>query len=273
VTRLEDDIRAVLRSQADAMQVPEPHPGSTTVALVDSERTPTQPEGRHRWPLVAVAAAVVAIVAGAFVITARDDSSDQVPAGPPTTVAQPTTISQPVEVTANADLSPMVEAYNAGRLDDYMMFFAPTSTFYGCCPKVEHRAASAAFMAANDRWILTGCTGTNANTVTCDSARRDDFHGAGGLELTEHLEFKFDTRGLITSYGTEPDVVLSDYYAFDRAFAAWLLDTHPEAARNYYTFLYDIGPLSKMPVAAKVPTALEYVDEFLAHPGNHAVEA
>jgi hypothetical protein len=247
---------------------------STTVTLIDTEPTSTQPEGRRRWPIIAVAAAaVVAIVVGAVVLAARDDSNYQVPAGPPTTVAQPTTISQrPVDVTANADLSPMVEAYNAGRLDDFMMFFAPTATFYDCCTKVEHRAASAAFMAANDRWTLSGCTGTNANTVTCDSVRRDDFHGAAGLVLTEHLEFEFDTRGLITSYGTEPDVLLSDYYAFDRAFAAWLLDTHPEVARNYYTFLYAIGPLSKMPVAAKVPTALEYVDEFLAQPGNHPVE-
>ena len=59
---------------------------STTVTLIDTEPAPTQPEGRHRWPIIAVAAAaVVAIVVGAVMLAARDDSEPPVPAD--TTVA------------------------------------------------------------------------------------------------------------------------------------------------------------------------------------------
>ena len=77
MNRLEDDIRTVLRSQADAMQVPEPQFGSTTMTLIDNESDRTQTEIRPRWPIVAVAAAaIVAIVAGGLVIATRDDADD-----------------------------------------------------------------------------------------------------------------------------------------------------------------------------------------------------
>ena len=66
---------------------------STTVTLIDTEPTPTQPDGRHRWPIIVVAAAaVVAIGVGGLVIATRDeDPTGQVAADQPTTVAQPTT--------------------------------------------------------------------------------------------------------------------------------------------------------------------------------------
>ena len=68
-------------------------PRSTTVTLIDTEPTPSQPEGRHRWPIVAAAAAAAAaIVVGGLVIATRDDDPTRdVPAAQPTTVAQPTT--------------------------------------------------------------------------------------------------------------------------------------------------------------------------------------
>ena len=40
---------------------------SSTMTLIATEPAPTQPDGRHRWPIIAVAAAaVVAIVVGAL---------------------------------------------------------------------------------------------------------------------------------------------------------------------------------------------------------------
>ena len=97
MNRLEDDIRAVLRSQADAMQVPEPHPGSPTVRLIGLQRTPTQPKGRNLWPIVvAAAAAVVGIAASGLVIATREDPTREV-----ATAAQPATVVQPpTEFTA-----------------------------------------------------------------------------------------------------------------------------------------------------------------------------
>ena len=90
---------------------------STTVTLIDTETTPAQPESRHRWSIMALAAAVVAIGVGVVVLAARDDSSEQIPAGPPTIVAQPTTVAQPatvsqppVEFTACIDPGPTVHS-------------------------------------------------------------------------------------------------------------------------------------------------------------------
>ena len=71
---------------------------STTVTLIDSESTQTQPNGRHRWSIIAVAAAVVAIVVGALLLVARDDSEPVVPAD--TTVVPGTAEPQvPADIT------------------------------------------------------------------------------------------------------------------------------------------------------------------------------
>ena len=95
---LEDDIRTVLRSQADAMQVPEPHPEGATGQLIRFEPTPTRHEDRNGWPIIAMAAAaaVVGIAVGGLVIATREeDPTREVAASQPATVAQP-----PVAFTA-----------------------------------------------------------------------------------------------------------------------------------------------------------------------------
>jgi hypothetical protein len=73
---------------------------STSVTLIDPEPTPTQPEGRHRWPIIAVAAAAVVVigVGGVVIATRNDDPSGDVPAAQPTTVAPSTTAAQPAAV-------------------------------------------------------------------------------------------------------------------------------------------------------------------------------
>ncbi len=51
------------------------------MTLTATEPASTQPDGRHRWPIIAVAAAtVVAIVVGALMLADRDDSAPPVPA-------------------------------------------------------------------------------------------------------------------------------------------------------------------------------------------------
>jgi hypothetical protein len=83
---------------------------STTVTLIDIEPAATQPEGRHRWPIIAVAAAaVVAIVVGAVMLAAREDSEPPVPAD--TTVA---TVAPDVPDDATA-----AEEVARGFLDTY----------------------------------------------------------------------------------------------------------------------------------------------------------
>ncbi len=51
------------------------------MTLIATEPAPTQPDRRHRWPIIAVAAAtVVAIAVGALMLADRDDSAPPVPA-------------------------------------------------------------------------------------------------------------------------------------------------------------------------------------------------
>lgn len=57
-------------------------PRTDTVTLIDSDLTPTQPDSARRWPVIAVAAALVAIVVGALMFAARDDSAP-IPADTP----------------------------------------------------------------------------------------------------------------------------------------------------------------------------------------------
>jgi hypothetical protein len=116
VNRLEDDIRAVLRSQADAMHVPEPHPRSTTVTLIETPPPSTQPSGRNRWLIIAAAAVVAIVVAGLVIATRDDDAADEVPTNQPTTVATVTVAEQslqaaqpPVEFTACTFAGPEVQ--------------------------------------------------------------------------------------------------------------------------------------------------------------------
>ena len=63
---------------------------STSVTVIDTEPTPTQPDGRHRWLIISTAAAAAAaIVGGGLVIATRsDDSIREIAANQPTTVAQ-----------------------------------------------------------------------------------------------------------------------------------------------------------------------------------------
>jgi hypothetical protein len=59
---------------------------ATTVTLVESEPSLIRSEDRHRWPIIAFAAALLAIVVGGLILTVRnDDSTVEVPADPPTT--------------------------------------------------------------------------------------------------------------------------------------------------------------------------------------------
>jgi hypothetical protein len=84
---------------------------TTTVTWIDTE-PPTRRNGRHRWPLIAVAAAVVAIAVGGLVVATRNDDPTRElrpAAQPTTTVVQPSAVAQPpVEVTACINPGPAV---------------------------------------------------------------------------------------------------------------------------------------------------------------------
>src|SRR5688572_27554841 len=70
---------------------------SASVTLIDTEPAATQVEGSHRWPIIAVAAAVTAIVVGGLMVATRtDDPTGEVPADQPATTA-PSSVAQVTE--------------------------------------------------------------------------------------------------------------------------------------------------------------------------------
>jgi hypothetical protein len=87
---------------------------STTVTLIDTEPTPTGPMHRHRWPIIAVAAAaVVAIVVGGLVLANRDDhANEQIPAA--TTVAP-----DPPDASIDPDADQVAAEHALFRLSDF----------------------------------------------------------------------------------------------------------------------------------------------------------
>lgn len=77
---------------------------STTVTLTDTEPTPSQPKGRRRWSIIAVAAAAVVTigVVGLVIATRNDDPTGDVTANQPTTVGPPSTVNPPTTVAPPA---------------------------------------------------------------------------------------------------------------------------------------------------------------------------
>ena len=91
---------------------------STTVTLTDTEPTPTRPEHRHRWPIIAIAAAVVAILVGGLVLVTRDDDpNEQIPAA--TTVVPDASAAEAEEIARG-----FVDAYVAGDADRALNYLA-----------------------------------------------------------------------------------------------------------------------------------------------------
>ena len=82
---------------------------------------------RRRWPIITVAAAVVAIVVGGLALVTRDDTSGpHIPAAPPATAPATTTTATPAEVTAAEETARAVidaeNAYDVDRLLSYLDF-------------------------------------------------------------------------------------------------------------------------------------------------------
>jgi hypothetical protein len=109
---------------------------SSTVTLIDTETTRPGPPTGHRWPIIAAAAAVVAIVVSVLWLIARDDDpSNQVPAG--TTVPASTAVKADVPLAEGIYRTPELTREQvfasgvAAGFDraDIEAFIAPTGSF------------------------------------------------------------------------------------------------------------------------------------------------
>ena len=72
------------------------HGDTVTVSLIDSEPTPSPSRGLRRWPIIAVAAALVAIAVGGLMLVVGEHQTSKVPADQPATNA-PTSVAQVTE--------------------------------------------------------------------------------------------------------------------------------------------------------------------------------
>ena len=232
-------------------------PSQTGTSRDDSRRN------RRLWigGLAAAAAAAVLVVVGFVVATGDDDPTVEV--GPPTVAESDDLLTQRTAVIEEA-----TRLYSEGRLDDLDGLLADGLGFTGARrPLVE------SVVAANDQWTLEGPCQASPTAVFCPMAFGDDFHGAGGLEVRGNVSFRFNEANKIR----EVDIVQMDgflaYDAFDKAFATWFAENHPEAAAEYGPFLrVDIDSDPYMPDAEDMVTALQYVDEFVAQSDKYPID-
>ena len=133
----EDEVIQLLE-QADPVRRIEPGPSVDAVGYLDALRTrgttvtltdtgPTAKPGlghRRRWPIIAVAAAVVAIVVAGLALVARDQTSGpHIPAAPPATAPATTTTATPAEATAAEETARgFIDAENAYDVDRMLTY-------------------------------------------------------------------------------------------------------------------------------------------------------
>ena len=114
---LEDDIRAVLHSQADAMQVPEPRLARSLTLI----RLTPQQHPRRRWMLAAAAVLLVVVAAVVFVQRGSHKPAVVTTTTPPTTPPDTTTPDVASTTIANGWLAFAEEESGLGDVDIYLV--------------------------------------------------------------------------------------------------------------------------------------------------------
>ena len=160
----------------------------------------------------------------------------------------------------------MLAAYNQARSDDWRAsFLGPPELGNGLGPNAE-----ASFMAAAGRWELIGPCVTEPEVVICPTHRSDAFYGVGGFDHDARFVFFFapHTDDLI-GYEVAEDAGPSDWFdghgAFELAFIEWLERAHPDVSVSR-------GPDWIGIATADMPTALQYVAEFVAQSDVYPIE-
>lgn len=218
----------------------------------ETRRTPAEHRRpRRRWPLVAAAAAGIAVLAIGFSVADDGDRVELAPAEAPD--ADPLTLR-----TALVD--DFVDAYNTGDPAAVADRFVPSAS-----PVQPAKLADPAFQTAGDRWTRTGpCRLGSGDDVICPIRHRDDFHGAAGLSIEEDHVFRFADSLVerIVLLDADP---WDDHHAFRAAFRSWVDAEHPEASIGWFPPVGSYSDeLADMPTAEGMSVALGLLDEFLA---------
>jgi len=208
---------------------------STTVTLIDTEPNPTRPEGRHRWPIIAVAAAAVVAVVGALVLAAREDSEPEVPSDTTVVPDVPDDATAPEEIARE-----FLDAYAANDADQALTYISE-SAIAALWGSVEAFRGDLAWNAATGykmmmvgdcEWLdnIEGPTGKWAGiTVRCGF----DFHQLGsdalGIDAYRDNYWDLTVRGReiisAASKAAEADRWITEIWS---PFGRWIKAEHPD---------------------------------------------
>lgn len=235
----------------------------------------TSPKERppRRNLILATAAIAIAVIVGLVVFLPEDDPQvgDQqpVPTTTPTPVTEPevpTTLSvEEATLAANtATLEAMIAARNSGDFEEWVSYLADEAEVFASPDPASWTDWQRAVMAANEQWTIDGeCRSTTPSTrFVCPMTLRNDFHGPAGLYFTvPAMVIMFDDSGKIDTIVTDNWDIAGEPEEYNSAFEVWIANAYPDA---YATFGPSVEGEGGLPNAEAMPTALEYVDEFIA---------
>jgi hypothetical protein len=175
-------------------------------------------------------------------------------------------VNDPDAAEAVAVVEAAYAAYNAGETEAWLAAVWPQG--FESNELVGFGEVYAASVAAGARVHTIDCVphgfgdwliGENGAAVAgqrvrCATEETNNFHIPAGLEAT-FVSAWVVADGIIIAFEAEDDFGESE--AFNLEFRNWLARNHKEAALGYNTFPW------MFPKADSVPTALEYVDEFV----------
>lgn len=137
-------------------------------------------------------------------------------------------------------------------------------------------AVTRAELAADGRIEISGCVSRGLGEwpgvadpgtpvavgyyFTCNAVRTNALHAAAGLELASTYNWVV-ADGEIVAVSSEESA--NAWFDFPRQFELWLEDTHPTVWADM-EFVRSAQFSDSFPAESSIPTALEYIDEYVA---------
>ncbi len=241
---------------------------SSTMTMPDTIERDRHDDTGHRWGRWVAAAALVA--AAGLTILLTGPNSEPSPVGALADPATGTTV--PVTTTSEAQFAErvtsfesMVEVYNSGDFEAWRSLLVDNPSLFGArVESDEDWEAQRSWLAANEVWTITGECGPagNPQRILCPATLANDFMAPAGLRWTiPQLRILFSDDGQVVAIDANHWEIAGDPEDYFEAFDSWLADAHPEV---HAAFGPRVDGWGLLPGAQDMPTALEYVDEFLA---------
>lgn len=170
-------------------------------------------------------------------------------------------------VLASWDMSDEdAEPFDYGDVDAWLANFAPDAMVLGSPVSDPYvREITAAFDIWNERVeIVSEPVEVFEGSVTVETRRTDDFHGAAGLAMDAIQRSRFNDDNEIIEDSLR-SYQFSDYKAFETAFIMW----YEQVAYPGETLERDLGGLAWTPENAFISMA--NVDAFLAYSDEYPI--